>query len=312
MTQPAPAGFWKRVRRSTLLRERLPALIERIGAYALLMRMDKPIGTLLLLWPTLSALWLASAGRPRPWVLVVFLLGTFLMRSAGCVINDLADRDLDGRVRRTRGRPLATGLVGSREAIVLAALLGLMALLLVLTLNALTVQLALVAAALAALYPFMKRVTYLPQLVLGAAFGWSIPMAFAAETGSVPQWAWLLFLANVFWTTAYDTIYAMVDRSDDLKIGIRSTAILFGDLDRFAIGVLQVATLLALLALGRQLLLGPAFHWGLGFAALTMVWQQWLIRRRRPDECFRAFQNNAWTGAAVFAGIAMHYIFNPY
>jgi 4-hydroxybenzoate polyprenyltransferase len=304
--------LFKSVRRSAVVREHLPWLIARLGNYALLMRMDKPIGTLLLLWPTLWALWLASSGRPQPWVFTVFLLGTFLMRSAGCVVNDLVDRDFDGKVARTRGRPLATGAVSVTEAMVLAVLLALVALLLVLTLNALTVQLAFVAAALAACYPFMKRWTYLPQLVLGAAFGWAIPMAFAAELGRVPQWAWLLFLCNVFWTTAYDTLYAMVDRPDDVRAGIKSTAILFGELDRFAIGVLQIATLLALLALGRQLLLGPAFHWGLAFAAGTMLWQQWLIRRRRPDECFRAFQNNAWTGAAVFAGIAMHYIFNPY
>ncbi|HWP95180.1 MAG TPA: 4-hydroxybenzoate octaprenyltransferase [Gammaproteobacteria bacterium] len=284
-------------------------MVDRLTQYALLMRMDRPIGTFLLLWPTLWALWLAGEGHPRPLVFTVFVLGVFLMRSAGCVINDFADRDFDPHVARTRHRPLATGRVSPREALVLFAVLALAAFGLVLTMNRLTVLLSFVAVVLAALYPFMKRFTFLPQPVLGAAFGWSIPMAYAAQTGTVPEVAWLLFIANITWATAYDTMYAMVDRSDDLKIGVKSTAILFGDQDRFIIGLLQATTLLTLFLVGRKLELGTAYYWGLVFAAGFAIWQQYLIRRRRPDACFRAFLNNNWFGMAVFVGIALHYTF---
>ncbi|RMD78897.1 MAG: 4-hydroxybenzoate octaprenyltransferase [Gammaproteobacteria bacterium] len=281
---------------------------ERLRQYALLMRLHRPIGILLLLWPTLWALWIAGQGRPDPLVLAVFVAGVVLMRSAGCVINDYAGRGFDPHVARTRDRPLAAGRVSPREALALFAGLCLVAFLLVLQLNRLTVLLSFAALALAALYPFTKRVTHLPQLVLGLAFGWAIPMAFAAQTGAVPPVAWTLLLANVLWSTAYDTFYAMVDRPDDLRIGVRSTAILFGRLDRLMVGLCQ-AGFLALLALaGAQA--GLAWPYGLGLAAAAglMAYEQWLVRRREPAACFRAFLHNRWVGAAVFAGIALDYL----
>jgi 4-hydroxybenzoate polyprenyltransferase len=273
-------------------------------AWVRLMRLDRPIGTLLLLWPTLWALWLAAAGPPATGVLVVFVLGTVLMRSAGCVINDYADRDFDGHVRRTRERPLATGEIAPRAALALSGALALAAGLLVLTQNALTLRLAVVGLALAAVYPFMKRYTYLPQVWLGAAFGWSVPMAFAAQTGTVPPLAWLLLSAVVLWVLVYDTQYAMVDREDDLRIGIRSTAILFDDADRAIVGGLHLLLLVDLLLVGRQAGLGAYFHAGLAVAACLALRQQWLIRDRAPAGCFRAFLDNNWYGLAVFAGIA--------
>lgn len=279
----------------------------RWRAYARLMRLHRPIGTLLLLWPTLWALWLAAEGLPDLDVLVVFALGTLLMRSAGCVINDYADRHFDGHVRRTRDRPLATGEIEPRRALVLFGALVLAAGLLVLTQNALTIQLAFVAVALAAIYPFMKRHTYLPQVWLGAAFAWSVPMGFAAQTGGVPPLAWLLLSAVVLWVLVYDTQYAMVDREDDLAIGIRSTAILFDDADRLIIGILQGVLLVDLWLVGRQAGLGSPYHLGLAAAAALAVYQQWLIRGRAPAGCFRAFLNNNWFGLAVFAGIAASY-----
>jgi 4-hydroxybenzoate polyprenyltransferase len=300
---------YQRFVRHPLIRETLPALGASLGAYARLMRLDRPIGTYLLLWPTLWAVWLAADGRPRPTTFVVFVLGTVLMRAAGCVLNDWADRDLDVHVARTRDRPLATGEIAPHRALLLFAVLLLGAFLLVLTQNALTVRMAFVGAALAAVYPFMKRVTHLPQLVLGAAFAWAVPMTYAATRGFVPREAWVLFTATLFWTAAYDTIYAMVDRADDRRAGIRSTAILFGDLDRFAVGVLQAAFLLALVLIGREARLGPAFSWGIGFAASALLWQQWLIRHRAPAECFAAFLNNNYVGLAVFAGIALDFSF---
>ena len=287
------------------VKETLPAWVATLGAYARLMRLDRPIGTWLLLWPTLWAVWLAADGRPRASTFVVFVLGVVLMRAAGCTINDWADRDLDPHVARTRDRPIAIGAIAPRSALLLFAVLLLAAFLLVLTQNPLTVRLAFVGAALAAVYPFMKRITHLPQLVLGAAFAWAVPMAYAATRGFVPREAWVLFTATLFWTAAYDTIYAMVDRADDRRIGIRSTAILFGDLDRFVIGVLQAAFLLALVLIGREARLGPAYEWGLTVAAVLLVWQQWLIRRRAPAACFAAFLNNNYVGLAVFAGIAL-------
>ena len=288
-----------------VVKQTLPAWVAALTAYARLMRLDRPIGTWLLLWPTLWAVWLAADGRPKASTFVVFVLGVVLMRAAGCVINDWADRDLDPHVLRTRDRPIAAGEIAPRRALILFALLLLAAFVLVLTQNPLTVKLAFVGAALAAVYPFMKRITHLPQLVLGAAFAWAVPMAYAATRGFVPREAWVLFTAALFWTTAYDTIYAMVDRADDRRIGIRSTAILFGDLDRFVVGVLQAAFLLALVLIGREARLGPAYDWGVAVAAALLVWQQWSIRKRQPAACFEAFRNNNLVGLAVFAGIAL-------
>ncbi len=275
--------------------------------YARLMRLDKPIGILLLLWPTLWALWIAGEGHPRPWVVVVFVLGVVLMRSAGCVINDFADRDFDRHVRRTASRPITAGQVSPREALVLFGVLSLLALGLVLTLDRLTVQLSLVGAFLAASYPFTKRFTHLPQAYLGVAFGWAIPMAFAAQTGEVDQRSWWLFAAVVLWALIYDTMYAMVDRDDDLKIGVKSSAILFGRYDRLIIGLLQLAMLGVLLVVGRLFGLGLWYHLGLAVAAGLMLYHQWLIHDRDRERCFRAFLHNQWIGVAIFAGLVLDY-----
>jgi len=282
-----------------------------MGHYVRLMRLDRPIGTLLLLWPTLWALWLAAEGVPDGLVLTVFVLGVFLMRSAGCVINDYADRDIDPHVARTRDRPIATGQVSPREALVLFVVLCAMAFGLVLLMNTLTVLLSLAGVALAGLYPFMKRYTYLPQVVLGAAFGWGIPMAFAAQTGTVPQLAWLVFVANVLWSTAYDTMYAMADRDDDLRVGVKSTAILFGDLDRAIIAGIQAVVLFALVLLGERAELHLPYYLGLAAAAALVGHQQHLIRGRERLRCLQAFLNNNWFGAAVFAGLALDYWLYP-
>ena len=281
---------------------------QRLHQYYLLTRLHKPIGILLLLWPTLWALWLAAEGVPSLPVLLVFVLGVVLMRSAGCVINDYADRAFDPQVRRTGERPLATGQVTPREALILFAVLCLIAFALVLTLNRLTIYLAFGALALAAAYPFTKRYTHLPQLVLGAAFGWAIPMAFAAVQDGLPKLAWLLFTVNVLWATAYDTFYAMVDREDDLKIGVKSTAILFGEADLLVIGILQILVLMGLVLVGRMAGLGLFFYLGLLVAAGLALYQQYLARQRAPAGCFQAFLNNNWFGAAVFAGIFIHYL----
>ena len=280
---------------------------QRLYQYYLLTRLHRPIGIFLLLWPMLWALWIASKGRPDWLVLVVFVLGVVLMRSAGCVINDYADRTIDAQVRRTANRPLATGRVSSREALMLFGVLCLLAFGLVLLMNDLTILLSLIGLLLAASYPFAKRYTHLPQLHLGAAFGWAVPMAFAAQTNSVPQIAWLLFVATVLWATAYDTMYAMVDRADDLRIGVKSTAILFGAADRFIIAALQLMLLVILIAVGLQLKLGVYYYLGLSTACGLAVYQQYLIRHRDPSECFRAFLNNNYFGLAVFSGIALHY-----
>lgn len=271
------------------------------------MRIDRPIGSLLLLWPALWALWLSANGRPDPHTVVVFVLGVFVMRSAGCVINDYADRDVDPHVERTRNRPLAARRVQPREALALFGVLMLIALALVLTLNRITVLLALAGALLATLYPFMKRFTHLPQVHLGLAFSWTIPMAYAAHTGGVPPVAWLLLIGNLIWTVAYDTIYAMVDRDDDLRVGVKSTAILFGELDRAFIAGMQIAVLVVLGLAAQQLALGRVFDAALLAVAALFAWQQWLIRDREREACFRAFLNNNWVGAAVFAGIVAHY-----
>lgn len=272
-------------------------------AYCRLMRIDKPIGSLLLLWPTLWALWIAGRGTPEPWTLLVFIAGVFLMRAAGCVINDYADRHFDGHVKRTASRPLPSGMVSEQSAKVLFIVLVLLAFGLVLTLNTMTIWLSIAGLALAWIYPFMKRVSHLPQFVLGAAFGWSIPMAYAAVSESLPVTCWMMFLAYVCWTVAYDTQYAMVDRDDDLKIGVKSTAILFGRYDRLIIGLLQLGVLLLLATLGYMIALGPVFYAALLVAAGLFVYQQKLIAGRERDACFRAFKNNNFVGMALFIGV---------
>jgi 4-hydroxybenzoate polyprenyltransferase len=281
--------------------------MERLRQYAMLMRLDRPIGSLLLLWPALWALWLAGRGHPRPLVVVVFVVGVALMRSAGCVINDYADRQVDPYVARTRQRPLASGRVTPREALTLFVVLCLLAFALVLLMNRLTVLMSIGGVALAVIYPFMKRYTHLPQVVLGMAFGWAVPMAYAAQTGAVPPVAWLLFIATVLWDTAYDTMYAMVDRSDDLRIGVKSTAILFGEADRHLIALIQGLFFVVMIMIGRQLRLGGFYYAGLAVAAGLAVYQLLLIRRRDPGECFKAFLNNNWFGMVIFAGIVAHY-----
>ena len=282
-------------------------LLERLRQYALLMRLHRPIGIYLLLWPTLWALWLAGEGPPDALVLFVFVSGVVLMRSAGCVINDYADRGIDPHVERTKDRPLATGAVSAKEALILFALLGLTAFALVLTMNRLTILLSFGGAALASLYPFTKRWTHLPQFVLGAAFAWAVPMAFAAQTGTIPLTAWYVFTVTLLWTVAYDTMYAMVDREDDLRIGVKSTAILFGAADKLIIGLLQILVLLMLFFLGRALGLALLYNLGLACAAGLALYQQYLLKDRERARCFRAFLNNHWFGAVVFAGMALDY-----
>ncbi|RZA37432.1 MAG: 4-hydroxybenzoate octaprenyltransferase [Lysobacteraceae bacterium] len=284
-----------------------PRWRERLGQYWKLVRGDRPIGVLLLLWPTWWALWIASEGVPAWGTLFVFTAGVWLTRSAGCVINDYADRWLDPHVERTRGRPLATGAVSGREALAVFAVLMGVAFALVLTLNRLTVYLSVVGLFLAASYPYLKRYTYLPQVYLGLAFGWGIPMAFAAVQGSVPPVAWVLYCANILWATAYDTWYAMVDRDDDLRARSKSTAILFGDMDLVAQGVLYALVFAALWMVGRQAQLGLYYWIALAVAALLAAYEFRIARHRERDACFRAFLHNNWIGAVVFAGIAIHH-----
>ncbi|MGO3567658.1 MAG: 4-hydroxybenzoate octaprenyltransferase [Serratia grimesii] len=276
-------------------------------AYSHLMRIDKPIGTLLLLWPTLWALWLAGLGVPSLSILLVFVVGVFLMRAAGCVVNDYADRAVDGHVKRTAGRPMPSGRVSEKEAKILFVVLVLISFGLVLTLNSMTIWLSLAALALAWAYPFMKRVTHLPQFVLGAAFGWGIPMAYAAVSESLPLSCWLLLLANICWTVAYDTLYAMVDRDDDLKIGVKSTAILFGRYDKLIVGLLQLATLLLLVWVGYLAQLSGAFYWSLLLAGALFIHQQKQIATREREACFKAFLDNNYVGLVLFIGIALSY-----
>lgn len=275
--------------------------------YAQLMRLNRPIGTYLLLWPTLWALWIAAEGVPHWWILVVFCLGVFLMRSAGCVINDYADRDFDAHVERTRQRPLAQNKVSGREAITLFLVLVLMALALVLTLNWLTIGLSVVALLLASMYPFMKRYTYYPQAVLGAAFSWGIPMAFAAITGDVPNIVWLIYIATLLWVLAYDTLYGMVDREDDLKLGLKSTAILFGDMDLALVSMIQGMFLFGMLLVGQQLELSFYYYIGWAIAVALIARQMWRCRKRQPTECFNAFLNNNYVGMSLFLGLVFHY-----
>ncbi len=278
---------------------------EKLTAFWQLMRLDRPIGTLLLLWPTLWALTIAAEGMPDVHVLFVFVVGVFLMRSAGCVINDFADRKVDGHVKRTQARPLPAGKVTSKEAIGLFLVLGVISFLLVLTMNTLTIQLSFVGIVLAFIYPFMKRFTHLPQLFLGLAFSWAIPMAWAAQTQELPMMVWFVFIINALWTVAYDTQYAMVDRDDDLKIGIKSTAILFGRLDKLVIGVLQLITLAMLVALGLSYQLGQTFYWTVLIAGALFVYQQHLMRHRERDACFKAFLNNNYVGMVIAVGLLM-------
>jgi len=298
-----------RLSATTFATETLPQAGAKARDYAQLARLDRPIGIWLLLWPALWALWLAGEGRPDPHVFVVFVLGVVLTRSAGCAMNDYADRNFDGHVWRTRERPLVTGRVQPMEALALCGALALIALGLVLTLNRLTQLLALAGGVLMLTYPFFKRFFPLPQFYLGAAFTWSVPMAYAAQTGSVPRIAWLLFLAGLLWTMVYDTMYAMADREDDRKLGIRSSALLFGDADRAIVGAMQLMTLFALWLVGKELALGVWYRTGLAAAAIFALYEQALIRERNPEDCVRAFLNNNYFGMSVFLGIALDYTF---
>jgi len=283
--------------------------MARLLEYARLMRLDRPIGFWLLLWPALWALWISADGRPSERVFAIFIAGTFLMRAAGCVINDYADRRIDPHVRRTAARPLARGAVSPAEALALFAVLASAALLLLVPLAPLTRLFALVGGALAVIYPFLKRFFPLPQAWLGAAFSWSVPMAFAEQAGGVPAFAWLLFAAAVLWTMVYDTMYAMVDREDDLAIGVRSSAVLFGRADRIMVALMQLGSLALLATVGQLSRLGRWYWLGLGVAATLALREQWLIRDREPSACFQAFLNNNYFGMAVFAGIALDYLF---
>lgn len=284
----------------------LPTLQSRLSDYSKLMRIDRPIGTLLLLWPTYWALWLAAGGFPSISNLIIFTLGVFLMRAAGCAINDFADRKVDSHVKRTKDRPLASGRIKPAEAVAVFMGLALVAFVLVILFtNTLTLYLSFGGLALAFIYPFMKRFTHLPQLFLGAAFSWAIPMAWAAQAGELNRLAWLLFTANLLWTVAYDTFYAMVDRDDDLKIGVKSTAILFGEGDRAIIAMLQAMVILILIMVGVQAKLGVFFYLGLAAMACLFVYQQHLTRQRDREGCFKAFLNNNWAGCALFIGLAL-------
>ena len=278
---------------------------DSVRDYLVLMRMDRPIGALLLLWPTWWALWLAAKGTPALGIWIIFTVGVFLMRAAGCAINDYADRKLDPQVARTAGRPVACGRIAPRAALKLFAVLLVLAFLLVLLTNRLTIELSLVGAALAALYPFSKRYTSLPQVVLGAAFGWAIPMAFAAVQGTVPALGWLLFLANILWSTIYDTEYAMVDRDDDIKAGARSTAILFGDADLAILGVLIAGFALTLVMIGTRAVLAWPWYVGIALALAQFVWQLWMMRARAPAQCLRAFRQNNWLGMTLWLGLVL-------
>lgn len=288
-----------------------PGFVNQLQNYIRLMRLDKPVGVWLLLWPTLWALWLAGKGHPDAGVFVVFILGVIVMRSAGCVLNDFADRNIDPYVERTRTRPIASGAVAPAEALTLFVALALVAVGLAAMLNAPARILAVIAAGLTVIYPFIKRFISIPQFVLGAAFGWAVPMAFAAQTGSASQLGWLVFGTALIWAVIYDTFYAMVDREDDLKVGVKSTAILFGDADLFVIGGLQLLMILALILVGNMAELGPWYYGSIGLSAILMTYHQWLARDRQPAGCFKAFLHNHFIGMIVFIGIVLHYTFNP-
>jgi 4-hydroxybenzoate polyprenyltransferase len=297
--------------KSSIVANFAPEIASQLRNYGKLMRVDKPIGTWLLLWPTLWALWLAGEGTPDQGLFVIFVLGVFVMRSAGCVLNDFVDRKIDPYVERTRTRPLATGAVAPLEALTLFAALSLIAVGLASMLNPQAQLLAVVAAALTIAYPFLKRYVSIPQFVLGAAFGWAAPMAFAAQTGETPELAWLVFGTALIWAVIYDTFYAMVDREDDLKIGVKSTAVLFGEVDLFVIAGLQLLMLLALLLIGLRAELGFWYYFAVVIAASMMGWHLWLARDRQPAGCFQAFLRNHLIGMVIFIGIALHYTFNP-
>ena len=288
-----------------------PRWRERLRQYWLLVRGDRPIGWLLLLWPTWWGLWVAAGGIPSLWPLLVFSLGVWLTRAGGCVINDYADRWLDSSVERTKQRPLATGAVSGREALWVFVVLMLLAFALVLTLNRLTILMSVVGVLLAASYPYLKRYTYLPQVYLGIAFGWGIPMAFAAIQGEVPAVAWVLYVGNIFWATAYDTWYAMVDREDDIRMGAKSTAILFGEMDLVAQGVLYACMFAALVLVGREAGMGLWYWAGLGAALLLVTYEFTIAHTRDRDACFRAFLHNNWVGMVIFAGIAADLALRP-
>ncbi len=286
-------------------------VITQLRNYGKLMRVDKPIGLWLLLWPTLWALWLAGAGHPNQGLFVVFVFGVFVMRSAGCVLNDYVDRKIDPYVERTRSRPIASGAVAPTEALVLFVALALIAIGLAIMLNRPARMLAIVAAGLTVAYPFIKRYMSIPQFVLGAAFGWAVPMAFAAQTGETPQLAWLVFGTALIWAVIYDTFYAMVDREDDRKIGVKSTALLFGDVDLFVIAGLQGLMLTALVLVGLRAELGFWYYLSVAGAAALMAYHQWLARDRQPAGCFAAFLHNHHIGLVIFIGIVLHYAFSP-
>jgi len=287
------------------LQQKFPVAYRRAPDFWHLMRMDKPIGILLLLWPTLWCLWIAAQGMPAFKLLVIFILGTICMRAAGCCINDYADRNFDGHVQRTRNRPIPAGKIKPKEALLTCAVLSVIAFVLVLFTNKLTILMAFGGLAITLIYPFMKRHTHLAQLVLGAAFSWGGLMAFTAQTGTLPVYAWLLYVANFLWTVVYDTEYAMVDRSDDLKIGVKSTAILFAEADRLMIGMLQVLFLLSLSMSAKHFGLGMWFQLGLVIAAFMFVYQQMLIFQREPSRCFQAFLHNYKVGLVIFAGTVL-------
>ncbi len=289
----------------------LPGLVTQLTNYARLMRLDKPIGAWLLLWPTLWALWLAGEGHPDGGIFIVFILGVIIMRSAGCVLNDFADRKIDPYVERTRSRPIASGAVAPMEALTLFVALALIAIGLAAMLNRQAQLLAFIAAGLTVIYPFIKRFVSIPQFVLGMAFGWAVPMAFAAQTGQTQQLAWLVFGTALVWAVIYDTFYAMADREDDLKIGVKSTAILFGDADLFVIGGLQILMVLALILIGDMAKLGAWYYTSVLVAGVLMAYHQWLARDRLSANCFDAFLHNHYIGMIVFIGIALHYTFNP-
>ncbi|MDB6374993.1 4-hydroxybenzoate octaprenyltransferase [Photorhabdus bodei] len=277
-------------------------------AYCRLVRIDKPIGALLLLWPTFWALWIAGKGIPDMHILLIFTVGVFLMRAAGCAINDFADRKFDGYVERTKTRPLPSGAISEKESKILFVVLALVSFGLVLTLNKMAIWLSVVGLALAWLYPFVKRFSHLPQFVLGAAYGWAIPMGFAAVSESLPLECWLLFLVNIFWSVIYDTQYAMIDRNDDLKIGVKSTAILFGRFDKLIIGLLQLAMLLVLVLVGYMMNLGGIYYWSLLLAGTLFIYQQKLLAGRERELCFQAFLNNNYVGLVLFLGIFFSYV----
>lgn len=282
--------------------------LERWQQYFLLMRIDRPIGTFLLLWPTLWAIWIAADGRPSALIVVIFSLGVFIMRSAGCVINDYADRDIDRHIERTKNRPITSGKVSTKEALAVFAVCIAVAFTLVLMLNTFTIALSFVALLLAAVYPFMKRYTYYPQIILGMAFSWAIPMSFAAQLNTIPAVAWLLYFVTILWIVAYDTMYAMADREDDLKIGVKSTAIIFAEKDRLIIALLQTAFLLGMMLVAWWVQGGIYFYLGILAAAGFSVYQQYLLKDREKNACFQAFLNNNWVGMSIFVGILLDYL----